>query len=156
MHRSITAALVVGLLLLAMAAPAAAKPEATGPPCADILNPTGASLGGVTANYTTEAAGPTVSFLFELYAPSCPNVRYAGYVYNSTGTTLLVSGSVPGDGAVPNEIGLSLVVPSDHNIVCVYAATESAGGRVFDRAPDADGSCVQLTIDTGTGLSKFG
>lgn len=151
MRRSITAALAAGLLLLALAVPVSAKPEATGPACADI------KPNGVTANYTTETAGPTASFLFELAVPSCKNVRYVGYAYDATGSTLLATGSVVGDGATTGEIGVAFVVPIGHSAICVYAATESAGGGTFDRAPD-EGSqfCVVVELDAGSGLSKFG
>lgn len=151
MHRSFIALIAATLLVLAVAVPVSAKPEATGPACADIVSGT-----GVGASYTTETAGRQVSFLFELYTASCANVRYAGYIYDASGTTLLASGLTAGDGAATHEVGLAVPVPSGHDTVCVYAATESGGGSIFDRAPDATGTCVQLTIDSGTGLSKFG
>src|SRR5688572_28907281 len=141
MRRSITAALAAGLLLVALAVPVSARPEATGPVCADI-NPN-----GVTANYTTETNGRTVSFLFELSVPSCKNVRYVGYAYDATGTTLLGSGSATGDGAATNEIGVSFVLQDGPTDICVYAATESSGGGTFDRALDAGNLfCVPLTL----------
>lgn len=151
MHRSITAFIAAGLLLLAMAMPAAAaKPEATGPACADILPE------GVSAGYTTEAGTPTVSMLFELHAPSCKNVRYAAFVYEATGTTLLASGYVAGTGDASNEIGLLIPVPDGPSQVCVYAATQASGGTIFDRAPDGDDTCVVLDLEGGAGQRKFG
>lgn len=156
MRRSITAALTAGLLLLALAVPASARPEATGPACADI------EPSGVGANYFTEAGTPTVSFNFELSVPSCKSVRYVGYAYAWTGTEsitgaeLLATGSIAGDGSIDNEIGVAFAVPSGHTDICVYAATESSGGGTFDRAPDTADSCVRLTLDAGSGLSKFG
>lgn len=151
MHRSITALIAAGLLLLAMAIPvSAAKPDAKGPACADIV---------FSANYVTDGGVPTVHFVIETTVPSCRNITYSGYVLSADGLTPLGSASTNGDGTAAfgdgsDEVGLSVALPGGPSAVCVYASSASSGGAVFDRAPDAD--CVQYTLDAGGGLSKYG
>jgi hypothetical protein len=144
MRRSITTALAAGLVLLATAGPAAAKPEATGPKCADIL---------VTGNYTTDTdtGNPTVTFLFDEPLASCSQVTYSAYVYASAGGTLLASGSTRGDGG---QIGYLFELPGGPSSVCLSATSSSPGGKTFDAAPDT--GCVVAVLDAGGGLSKFG
>lgn len=143
MHRSLTALIAAGLLLLAMAVPAsAAKPEATGPACADI---------SVSAAYATDGTGRTVLFAFETAAPSCSNVTYTGYVLSADGLTQLASGWITGDGTT--EVFLAVPVPGDHTTVCVYATSSSPGGKVFDRAPDS--GCSPRVLDGGAGAQKM-
>ena len=140
MHRSITALIAAGLLLLAMAVPAAAvKPEASGPACRDIT---------VTLSYQTIDGTPTATFLFETADPrgTCRGVLYSGFVLDSSGTTLLAEGSTTGDGT--NQLGLAVPVTNGPTEVCVYA-TSGSGPQVWDRAPDT--GCVVLLLDPADG-----
>lgn len=145
MHRSITAFVAAGLLLLAMAVPAsAAKPEASGPACADIVDG--------TASYVTEGDDRNVVVNMFTAAPSCSNITYTVNVLSADGSTLLASASTPGDGTT--EFGLIATVPGEESTVCVYLTSSSPGGKVFDRAPDT--GCVTLQLDGGSGAQRFG
>ena len=145
MHRSITALIAAGLLLLGMVVPAsAAKPEATGGRCADIE---------VTGNYVTDpdTGNPTVTFLFDLPAESCTRVTYSAFVHASAGGALLASRSTPGNGG---QIGFAIELPGGPSSVCLSATSTSRGGTTFDAAPNS--GCVVVQLDAGGGLSKFG
>lgn len=145
MHRSITALVAAGLLLLAIAVPAsAAKPEASGPSCADIVDG--------TASYVTEDGSRIVPASLTTAAPSCGNVTYTLYVLTADGSAQLTSASRNGDGST--ELGLMATVSGDHTTVCVYVTSSSPGGKVFDRGPDT--GCVTLELDGGAGAVKFG
>ena len=145
MHRSITALIAAGLLRLAMAVPAsAAKPDATGPACADI---------DVTGNYYTDpdTGIRTVTFLFDLPIASCERILYSAYVYTGDGESLLRNGSMAGNGG---QIGFLFELPGGPSSVCLSAASTGPGGTTFDAAPDS--GCVEFVLDGGGGLSKFG
>ena len=145
MHRSITALIAAGLLLLAMAIPAsAAKPDATGPACADI---------DISGNYFTDpdTGQATATFNFELPLVACERLVYSVFVYDETGEVLLETDSITGTAG---PIGFALEVPGSPEWVCLSATSSTAQGKVFDAGPDV--GCVLFELDAGGGLSKFG
>ncbi len=145
MRQSITAALTAGLLLLALAVPASARPDATGPTCADI------DVGG---NYVTDpdTGVRTATFNFELPLVSCERITYAAYVYDAPGGALLASGSTAGDGT--GQVGFAFPLPDGPESVCLSAESIGPSGRAHDVAPDS--GCIVVPLDAGGGLSKFG
>ena len=141
MKRIITAALAASMLTLALVTVAsAAKPDATGPRCADFE---------VDVAYSED--GSEILFLFTTQAPSCARLQYTGYVYSDSTAATAVSAFANGNGTT----SVGVAVPSgDDAEVCVAAATTSSSGHVYDAAPNT-GTCLVLTRG-GTGALKMG
>lgn len=145
MNRYMASVLGAALLLLGLGVPAtAARPEATGPACADIDDGFG---------YTADQDGNgswTLTFELVPIAPSCAKVTYTVYVLESgTDLTPLASQSMPGNGTT-SLIYTFLDVDND-DTVCVYATT-GIGGAIFDRAPDS--GCMEVSPSSAGGQFK--
>lgn len=134
MRRTVSAGLAAVILTVSLAAPVAAKPEASGPACADIR---------VQATYIDETVdptllGPSAKVAITTAAPSCPRIRYAAYVQWSNGSS---GAEVAGNGTTRLEMTIYLGTTDEW--VCLRA--ESRGGRLFDSAPNA--GCLSLRLN---------
>lgn len=101
----------------------------------EAIQDTGLEPGGALDDLTKQDSG-SGSVTLELYAASCPWVKYTVDVYASRGGALLTTESR--NGAERTEkIELTFDV-GDHLSDCVYiVATTSHGRDLYDRAPDS-------------------
>lgn len=139
--RALIPAMTAGLLIGALAVPAAAA----GPACADIQSTNADGTVPSRAAYD----GETVAGQFFLADESCKQFSYTLVVLDNEGdATPLATGTVQGDGSADLvEIFVSGVSVTDGD-VCVYVESATKNGKkTFDRAP-GDG-CVVL-LDDGT------
>lgn len=140
--------LALPLIAAALAFPAglAMASDVTGPACADIT----------AADFGYSADGLTATVNLDLGSASCPGVSYTLVAQDDVNETTIVGvGSTRGDGNVP--ITVTAPISEQDGWVCLYAVT-SAGGRVFDRAPDASNSpnCLRLFPGGSGGGVGFG
>jgi hypothetical protein len=137
--------LAASTLALAVASVAGARGagDISGPKCADIVD----GNGGYAAD--------TASVVLLLAEGSCQGVTYTLVALDQAGGNVVGSYSVAGDGS--EQVPLSATISGDtDNTVCVYVQTSAGRGpHVFDRGPDADGACVNMTEDGSTGFQDF-
>ena len=114
----------------------------SGPNCADIV--------GETHNYTYDAGTSTGRISLQLLLSggdaACKHITYTLVVSGVSGSPLVVSqkGSV-------DFVGITF--GDSDNKVCISAETASAGGHVYDAAPDA--GCLEITAGASGGTSGF-
>ncbi len=131
--RAVSAAVV---LTVAVAAPAMAKPEASGPACADIR---------VQGTYVDPSVDPTLPFaavrvVMTTAAPSCSRVHYSAYVQYSGNTA---GASASGDGT--SRIELTIYLPGSRDEPWVYLwATSGSRSRLYDIAPNSGSMALAL------------
>lgn len=137
MRRTLAAGLGAAVLAVVMVAPAAARPEASGPACADI------SLQATYVDETIDPTllGPSARIVITTAAPSCPRIRYAVYVKWSNG---MAGQDRVGDGT--SQLDMTIYLGTTDPWVCVWA--ESRGKRQFDVAPNS--GCLSRTLNDTT------
>ena len=151
MKRIVKAALAASMLTLSLVSLAsAAKPEATGPNCADIDDGAGVTSEGSTAGRWD------LNFLVTYAAPTCTSISYTFAVFENqaryvAGDPALASASVQGNGTT--QLVFSFANVDDDNTVCVRATTTSPGGKVHDEAPGPN-SCMEVGPNAPGGLFK--
>lgn len=126
--------LIAGLATAALLAGTGtgAPPEVKGPPCANIAN-------HLQTDYYNTAENPDLQWTFVLEGRSCAFITYTLQIYNATGTTLLDTVTLTGDGS-SNQVVFNYnfdgTPAADPDGVCLAGMT-SMGERVLDTAPDA-------------------
>jgi hypothetical protein len=153
---TVLAAVLGSVLVFPMVQAGAAKPD-TKRACADIVD------GRATYFSTPDTTNPTGSEVLaqmDLRGNACPKIRYTMTVLSGNqdqGVVDTVKGvTTPGTYTTPPraEFTLALPWPGADGQVCIYITTSKPGGKVLDRAPDAN--CVLLPIDSDvTGALKF-
>jgi hypothetical protein len=137
MRKYIAMALIVGATLAVVAMPALAKPEATGPACADVTDGSGTYIEG------------TVSLLANLAASPCKQVSYTLSVYSDDTMTEMLAWSIDYQDLMGADPQIGFIIPGivdSDGIVCVVLTTSPGKSpNTFDRAPDAD--CMELSAD---------
>lgn len=136
-RRNLWVVVAAAVLTATVAGPVAAKPEASGPACADIK---------VQGTYVDPSVDPTLPFpavrvVITTAAPSCPRIYYSAYVQfsgnNTAGTT------EPGNGT--NRIELTVYLPTLQNEQWVYLWADSGSRtRRYDIAPNFGSMALQL------------
>jgi hypothetical protein len=124
--------LIAGLATAALLAGTVtgAPPEVKGPPCANIAN-------HLQTDYYNTAENPDLQWTFVLDGRSCAPATYTLEIYDDTGTSLLDTVTLTGDGSsnlVQFNYNFTDVAP-DPEGVCL-AGTTSIGDRTLDTAPD--------------------
>jgi hypothetical protein len=154
--KRLIALLTLGVALAALLPVSSGAVDTRGPACADIVFGDGSyAVNDLSTAPPTPLAEPTLTWRFDLAAPSCAAVTYTLYIYDSTGTTLLgdpltVTG-VSGASSIEftqtfNGAGEPTADPDG---VCLVGTT-SLGRHVADRAPDE--GCVPVAPDSGGGV----
>lgn len=136
-RRSLPAALAAIILAASVAGPVLAKPEASGPACADIK---------VQGTYVDSSVDPTlpispaVKVVITTAAPSCPRIYYSAFVQ--------YSGNTDGKGTYgngTNRIELTIYLAASQNEPWVYLrATSDSRAHRLDNAPDSGSLALRL------------
>jgi hypothetical protein len=142
MKRVFTVLLLVVLAALTTVAAGSGAGGESGPGCADVINE--------THNYSYDAAAGTgvISLRMQLSgdAAACKQITY----------TLVVSG-VSGNPVVTTQKGsvdfVQVRFGDTDNKICISGTTTSAGGHVYDNAPDL--GCLEITPGVSGGTSGF-
>ena len=136
-RRNLRALLAATVLTATVAGPVAAKPEASGPACADIK---------VQGTYVDSSVDPTlpispaVKVVITTAAPSCPRIYYSAYVQYSGNTE---AAGTYGNGT--NRIEMTIYLSASHNEPWVYLrASSSSRTRLLDNAPDSGSMALEL------------
>jgi hypothetical protein len=142
-----------------LAALLAVAPAALGDPGKDYNGPSCTNIVSGDGKYST--FGGTEAILrwdVQTESPTCKNATYTLVVLDASRTTVLAQESLAGGtpmtctfdtGPDANcasftlDMGPAATAPSS---VCIYGYSAN-GNKISDRAPDADGSCVSLTLD---------
>lgn len=142
MKQVVTVFLLVAAAALAPVAAGSGPGVEGGPSCADIV--------GETHSYSYDSAAGTGAINLQLQlaggAAACKQITY----------TLVVSG-VSGTPVATTQKGsvefVGITFSDTDNKVCISATTGSAGGHVYDAAPDL--GCLEITAGASGGTSGF-